>query len=104
ISRSKRALSQVDLLYPAPGITADVGGVVPGSVVHHGPTHKLCPRIMRVAIVIEEVRQREASCGDRVSIKRAPSSQLVRFAFERLFRGTKSEIVGDVEASEVRLR
>ena len=70
----QRPASRVELMHPAPGVAAHVGRVVPRAVVHHRPTHELSPRIVSVAVIVEEVRQREAPCGDGVADHRTPAT------------------------------
>ncbi len=49
----------VVLGHAADGVSARVGGVIPGAVVVHGPVHELQMAVSAGAVNVEKVRQRE---------------------------------------------
>src|ERR1017187_5365573 len=92
------------LVDPARGVTVNIGGVIPGSVVHHGPPDELRARLVRVAVVIEEIGGSEPAGGDAIASHRPIASELGLIALERLFLGSEAEIVRDVEPGEIGFR
>src|SRR5581483_1803850 len=92
----------MQLLKPAPGVAASVGRVIPSTVVHDAPSHKLRSGIMAVPVVVEKIRNCKTPDDHCVPIDRARSAELVLFAFEGLAGASPSEIVLDVGASEIR--
>lgn len=93
----------VQLVHPSPGVAANVGRIVPGAVVHDRPAQKLGARVMGVAIVVEEVRQRESSDGNGVARLRTLTRQLVLFVFKRLLLGAESKVMSEIQPGDVRL-
>src|SRR5271157_2579597 len=61
----------------AVGVSADVGGVVPGAVVHQGPVEELGARIVGVAVVVHHVGGRKFADGDGQPPHVALASDLV---------------------------
>src|SRR5260370_948384 len=90
----------VGVVNPSPGVAANVSGVIPGSVVHNRPTHELRSWIVRIPVVVEEVRQGEAPRCNRVTVHRALASQLVFFAFHRLLLAAESQIERNLVACQ----
>src|SRR5581483_10415181 len=74
----------MQLLKPAPGVAASVGRVIPSTVVHDAPSHKLRSGIMAVPVVVEKIRNCKTPDDHCVPIDRARSAELVLFAFEGL--------------------
>src|SRR5450755_3833955 len=60
-SVAHRPVPRMKLVDPAPGVAADVGRIIPSAVVHDAPADKLRARIVRVAVVVEEIGHREAA-------------------------------------------
>ena len=75
----------MEFMHPAPGVAADIGRIVPGAVVHHCPAHELCARIVRIAVVIEEVGHGETARRDGVALDRTLTGKLVLIAIDGLF-------------------
>src|SRR4030095_9422930 len=96
-------LASMELMHPAPGIATSVGGVVPGAVVHDGPTHELGARVVRVAVEIEEIGHGETPDGNGIAVHRARTAELVSAALCFFAPVTEAKILGNVKAREIRL-
>src|SRR5271165_7058084 len=86
---------------PSPVVAAYVGRVVPSAVKHDRPAHELCSWIVRVAVVVEEVGQCEASRRDGVSVHGALTGKLVLVAFKGLHFIAERKILGDVQPRQI---
>src|SRR5579864_4619285 len=93
----------VELVHHAPRVSARVGRIVPGAVIHHSPGHELGAWIVRIGIVVEEIREGETADGNRVASHGAVAGKLVGFALEVLFLRAETEIVRNIEAGNVGL-
>lgn len=67
---------------PAPRVAANIGAIIPGAVVHDGPSQELSARLVRIPIVIEEIGQCEAADHYRVPDHGAGPGQLIFIAVE----------------------
>jgi len=80
---------RVKFLHDPPGIAAGIGRIIPRTVAHHAPSHELGPRIVRVAIAIEKICNREAACIDRIAVHRPLAGELVIVALLAILRRTQ---------------
>src|ERR1700719_3998792 len=64
---AQRPVFGMKFVDPSPGVTARVGGIVASAVIHGAPTHELGSWVVRIAVVVEEVRDGESSCIDGVT-------------------------------------
>jgi hypothetical protein len=94
-------ISRVEFVNPAPGVTAGIGWIIPGAVVHDGPTHELSPRIVRVAVIVKEIGYGETANGNAVTDHGALTTELIGIALDFLFRISEAEILRDVEPGDV---
>ena len=78
---------------------ARVGRIVPRTVVHGAPSHKLSARIVSVFVVVEKVGDREAARGNAVAGFGTGTAQLVFVAFHFFASTTEAEVVGEMEAA-----
>src|SRR5258708_4423600 len=90
---SQRPVPGMEFVNPSPGIAAHIRRVVPGAVIHSGPTHELRARIVGVAVIIEEIRERKASHRNGVARHRALTGELILFALKWFLLLAESEIV-----------
>src|SRR5579864_5648829 len=95
---------QMNLVHPAPSVSANVRRIVPGAVVHHTPLHELSAGVVRVLVVVEKVSDGEASDSDGVSVGGTRSGKLIRIRLDSLRLISEREIVRQIEPRNVRLR
>src|ERR1039458_9781123 len=93
----------VELVDPAPGVAARIGGIIPRAVIHHGPAHELGARIVGVVVVVEEIGDGKAADGDGVTRHGAAAGERVLIALSGFAFAAETEILGYVEPRDVRL-
>ena len=84
---------RMQFLDNSPCVSARVRGIIPCAVVHNAPRHELGSRIVRVAVVVEEIGNRETAGVDGIALHRPFSRQLVFVALLPLLLLAESEIV-----------
>src|ERR1017187_6394607 len=92
----------VELVDPAPGVAARIGGIIPRAVVHHAPAHELRAGVVGVVVVVEEIGDREAADGDGVARHGTAAGERVLIAFGGFAFAAETEILRDVEPRDVR--
>ena len=95
--------ARMKLVHPSPGVAACIGRIIPGAVVHDGPAHELGARVVRVAVVVEEIGEREPAGDDGVAGHRPLAAELIVSALNVLFLIAEAEIVRNIKARNVRL-
>ena len=93
----------IELEVESPGVSAGVGGIIPGSLVHQGPIQKLAPGIVAVGVAVEKVVQTEFSRdqSDPGSIDTSSTLVLVRRDF--LLFSTQAKNLLDVDPRKIEL-
>ena len=90
-------------MHPAPRVSASVGGIIPGAVIHHRPAHELATRVVRVSVVVEKIRHGEAAQGNRIAVHGTRTGQLVRVARHIVLLTAELKVARQEEAREVQL-
>lgn len=70
---------------------------------HDAPGFKLGTRIVTLAVIVEEIRDREWADNHRITNHRPHAGELILIAFHFFFFPTEADIVGKIQASEIRL-
>src|SRR5439155_1292644 len=101
---AKRPSPCVKFMHPAPGVSAGIGRIVPGAVIHDCPAHELGARVMCVAVIVQEIGDRKPPGHDSVASHGTLAGELVLRACDRFCFSPETEIVGDIDSCQVRLR
>src|SRR5262249_38503899 len=94
----------VELDADAVGVAADIGRVVPGSVVHDGPGQELRARIVTVPIIVHQVAGGEFSQAEDNAVDSALAGDLVGTVLDLLQFVAQGECLPQVESGKVRSR
>src|SRR5205807_2169683 len=86
------------------GVAADVGRVVPGAVIHQRPVEELRPRVVAVAVVVEQVGGGHLADANRDPVDVADAGELVRAGLDPLHVAVQAERLADEQAADVRGR
>jgi hypothetical protein len=103
-AEARRPVAVVVFEDEAPCVSARVGRVIPGAGGPVGPVQELGSRVVRVAVVVEEVADSELSDRKSPAAHRPPAGDLVGVLFHALLVISRGERLLQHEASEIDAR